>query len=181
MEKVKLTAKQAKEITCTSGKEKLKNQLFKNIRQAAERGETHFIWNFRNCEEFYSDVTNELEKLGYDFSFVGDQLDTIIDIDWYRAKTIRELAIENFKNTESACVPSILEDLKKTVRMDGLNYLVRIVYTSIRESAKRGKNRVRIDISDVSKEVINTISKMLETEGFAVTQDSFFKLLIITF
>lgn len=43
MEKVKLTAKQAQEITKTTGKEWLKNQIFKNIRQAAEHGETSIV------------------------------------------------------------------------------------------------------------------------------------------
>ena len=64
MEKVKLTAKQTQEITKTTGKEWLKNQIFKNIRQAAEHGENRLMWDFKNCSDFFFEIKDELENLG---------------------------------------------------------------------------------------------------------------------
>ena len=82
MEKVKLTAKQAFKLTQTSGKEWLKNQIFKNIRQAAGHGETHLIWDFEPCKFFFDEVTEELRNLGYSVEIMGDEITAILDISW---------------------------------------------------------------------------------------------------
>ena len=82
MEKVKLTAKQAFGLAQTSGKEWLKNQIFKNIRQAAEHGETHLIWDFEPCKYFFDEINDELRDLGYLVGNVGDGITTTFDISW---------------------------------------------------------------------------------------------------
>ena len=83
MEKVKLTAKQAFGLAQTSGKEWLKNQIFKNIRQAAEHGETSIVWDFEHCMLFVVvEIQEELRNLGYDVDCVDEDTKTVLRISW---------------------------------------------------------------------------------------------------
>ena len=83
MEKVKLTAKQAQEVMKTDGKKWLENQIFKNIRQAAEHGETSIVWDFEHCILFVIiEIQEELRNLGYDVDFVDEDTKTVLRISW---------------------------------------------------------------------------------------------------
>lgn len=83
MEKVKLTAKQAQEVMKTDGKKWLENQIFKNIRQAAEHGETSIVWDFEHCILFVIiEIQEELRNLGYDVDFVDKDTKTVLRISW---------------------------------------------------------------------------------------------------
>lgn len=48
MEKVLLSAKQAAELSLEKGYEWFKNQIFKQIRETAERGESELHWGISN-------------------------------------------------------------------------------------------------------------------------------------
>lgn len=48
MEKVLLNAEQAAEVSLNKGYEWFKNQVFKQIRETAERGESEFHWGIAN-------------------------------------------------------------------------------------------------------------------------------------
>ena len=48
MEKVLLNAKQAAEVSLNRGYEQFKNQVFKQIREAAEMGESELHWGISN-------------------------------------------------------------------------------------------------------------------------------------
>lgn len=179
MEKVKLTAKQAQGIARTIGKEWLKNQLFKNIRQAAERGETHFVWDFRDCGEFYSDVTRELEELGYGISFVGEELDTIIDIDWAQDG---EVCLGGCKrNPQREFKEKLSLRLREEAKTNGLSYLTRTGFELIEQAAKEGKNKTTIDISDVSKDLVELMGRAFEENGLSVSYDESDSLVEISF
>ena len=83
MEKVKLTAKQAQEVMKTDGKKWLENQIFKNIRQAAEHGETSIVWDFEHCMLFVVvEIQEELRNLGYDVDCVDADTKTVLRISW---------------------------------------------------------------------------------------------------
>ena len=83
MEKVKLTAKQAQELIKTDGKKWLENQIFKNIRQAAEHGDTSIIWDFAHCMLFVVvEIQEELRNLGYDVDCVDEDTETVLRISW---------------------------------------------------------------------------------------------------
>lgn len=83
MEKVKLTAKQAQEVIKTDGKKWLENQIFKNIRQAAERGETSIVWDFEHCMLFVVvEIQEELRNLGYNVDCVDEDTKTVLRISW---------------------------------------------------------------------------------------------------
>ena len=83
MEKVKLTAKQAQEVMKTDGKKWLENQIFKNIRQAAEHGETSIVWDFEHCMLFVVvGIQEELRNLGYDVDCVDEDTKTVLRISW---------------------------------------------------------------------------------------------------
>lgn len=83
MEKVKLTAKQAQEVMKTDGKKWLENQIFKNIRQAAEHGETSIVWDFGHCMLFVVvEIQEELRNLGYDVDCVDEDTKTVLRISW---------------------------------------------------------------------------------------------------
>lgn len=179
MEKVKLTAKQAKGIAHTTGKEWLKNQLFKNIRQAAERGETHFVWDFRDCREFYSDVTDELEELGYSISFVGEELGTIIDIDWAQDG---EVCLGGYKrNPQRESKEKLSLRLREEAKTNGLSYLTRTGFELIEQAAKEGKNRAALDVSNVPKDLVELMGKAFEENGFSVSYDESDNLIEISF
>lgn len=66
MEKILLNAEQAREVTKTNGYKWFKNIVFKNIKEAAECGRTHFEWDFTRDytqEAFEKELTdkNDLE------------------------------------------------------------------------------------------------------------------------
>lgn len=83
MEKVKLTAKQAQEVIKTDGKKWLENQIFKNIRQAAEHGETSIVWDFEHCMLFVVvEIQEELRNLGYGVDCVDEDTKTVLRISW---------------------------------------------------------------------------------------------------
>lgn len=179
MEKCKLSAKQAQGIARTTGKEWLKNQLFKNIRQAAERGETHFVWDFRDCGEFYSDVTDELEELGYSISFVGEELGTIIDIDWAQDG---EVCLGGCKtNPQKEFKEKLSLRLREEAKTNGLSYLTRTGFELIEQAAKEGKNRAALDVSNVPKDLVELMGKAFEENGLAVSYDESDNLIEISF
>ena len=83
MEKIKLTAKQAQEVIKTDVKKWLENQIFKNIRQAAEHGETSIVWDFEHCMLFVVvEIQEELRNLGYDVDCVDEDTKTVLRISW---------------------------------------------------------------------------------------------------
>ena len=83
MEKIKLTAKQAQEVIKTDGKKWLENQIFKNIRQAAEHGETSIVWDFEHCMlVVVVEIQEELRNLGYDVDCVDEDTKTVLRISW---------------------------------------------------------------------------------------------------
>lgn len=56
MEKVLLSAEQAAELSLNKGYEWFKNQIFKQIRETAERGESELHWGISN--PFYKELIN---------------------------------------------------------------------------------------------------------------------------
>lgn len=83
MEKEKMTVEQVREVTKTFGKKWLENQIFKNIRQAAEHGETSIVWDFEHCMLFVVvEIQEELRNLGYYVDCVDEDTKTVLRISW---------------------------------------------------------------------------------------------------
>ena len=82
MEKVKLTAKQARKVTKSAGKEWLLNTIFKTIRQAAERGEDKIVWDFAPNFEVAEEIKGILYDMGYKISENSDIDDFVYEISW---------------------------------------------------------------------------------------------------
>jgi len=112
MEKVLLSAEQAAELSLNKGYEWFKNQVFKQIRETAERGESELHWGISNpfYKEYLEDNSNTifstpfisniyitnirkikslLSDFGYTVKFItcddddGDELVTELVIEWY--------------------------------------------------------------------------------------------------
>lgn len=106
MEKVLLSAEQAAELSLNKGYEWFKNQIFKQIRETAERGESELHWGISNPfykeylngdhKDLYADpfirnlrkIKSLLGDLGYSVRFIacdddnGDELVTELVIRW---------------------------------------------------------------------------------------------------
>lgn len=83
MEKEKMTVEQVREVTKTFGKKWLENQIFKNIRQAAEHGETSIVWDFGHCMLFVVvEIQEELRNLGYYVDCVDEDTKAVLRISW---------------------------------------------------------------------------------------------------
>lgn len=175
MEKVKLTAKQAQEVTKTTGKEWLKNQIFKNIRQAAEHGENRLVWDFENCSDFFFEVKKELENLGYSIISNSDVCSTILEITWENDNT------ETYAGSKQIDNYKMIDRLRKLADIDGLMYLASTAFTLIAQAAMKGKSQVMMDVSGVSKERKERLIKRLKQEELKATEDSFGTSLIISF
>lgn len=107
MEKVLLSAKQAAELSLNKGYEWFKNQVFKQIRETAERGESELHWGISypfvkdylngDYKDSYEDpfiknlrkIKSLLTDLGYTVKFVtyddddGNEFVTELVITWY--------------------------------------------------------------------------------------------------
>ena len=168
MEKVKLTAKQAFGLAQTSGKEWLKNQIFKNIRQAAEHGETHLIWDFEPCKYFFDEINDELRDLGYLVGNVGDGITTTFDISWEN-ETSGTIWLGARKNADGFVLLGDL--LRYRAATSGYDYLVNSAFDLISRAAEEGKTKIKMDVSDVPKGQINLICKRIEKQGLTVSYD----------
>ena len=175
MEKVKLTAKQAQGITRTTGKEWLMNQIFKNIRQAAEHGENRLVWDFESCSDFFLEAKNELENLGYSIISNSDVCSTVLEITWEDDNGPTYLGSKRIDDRK------MIDKLRKLADVDGAMYLASTAFTLIAQAATEGKSRVIMDISDVSSDRVERLIKRIEKEGLNATKDSFGKSLIISF
>lgn len=107
MEKVLLSAKQAAELSLEKGYEWFKNQVFKQIRETSERGESELHWGIsypflkeylnEDYKDLYADpsiknlrkIKSLLSDLGYSVKFAtcddddGKELVTDLVITWY--------------------------------------------------------------------------------------------------
>ena len=166
MEKCKLSAKQAFGLAQTSGKEWLKNQIFKNIRQAAERGKTHLIWDFEPCKFFFDDITKELRDLGYLVRNVGDGIVNTFDISWEN-ETSGSIWLGAKKNDDGFALLGDL--LRYRATTSGYDYLVNSAFDLISRAAEEGKTKIKMDMSDVPKGQINLICKRIEKQGLTVS------------
>lgn len=107
MEKVLLSAKQAAELSLEKGYEWFKNQVFKQIRETAERDESELHWGISypfvkdylngDYKDLYADpsiknlrkIKSLLSDLGYSVKFAtcddddGKELVTELVIEWY--------------------------------------------------------------------------------------------------
>ena len=168
MEKCKLSAKQAFGLAQTSGKEWLKNQIFKNIRQAAERGETHLIWDFEPYKYFFDEINNELCDLGYIVGNVGDGIVNTFDISWEN-ETSGTIWLGAKKNNDGF---TLLGDLlRHRAATSGYDYLVKSAFDLNSRAAEEGKTKIKMDMSDVLKGQINLICKRIEKQGLTVWYD----------
>ena len=158
MEKCKLSAKQAFGLAQTSGKEWLKNQIFKNIRQAAERGETHLIWDFEPCKHFFDEINDELRDLGYLVGNVGDGIVNTFDISWEN-ETSGSIWLGTKKNADGFALLGDL--LRYRATTSGFDLISR--------AAEEGKTKIKMDMSDVPKGQINLICKRIEKQGLTVS------------
>lgn len=178
MEKCKLSAKQAFGIAQTSGKEWLKNQIFKNIRQAAERGETHLIWDFEPCRYFFDEINNELHELGYGVSVTEEGISMILDIYWDTETKIPEWI--GVKTRDDGTVP-LAELLKHRVETSGIHYVAKTAFNLISQAAEEGKNKIKMDVSDISKERVEYLCKIIEKQNFTVSYDEVENFIEISF
>lgn len=177
MEKCKLSAKQAFGLAQTSGKEWLKNQIFKNIRQAAERGETHLIWDFEPCKYFFDEISDELRDLGYLVGIVGDGIVTTFDISWENEMK-GTVWLGAKKNDDGFALLGDL--LRYRAETSGYDYLVNSAFDLISRAAEEGKTKIKMDVSDVPKGQINLICKRIEKQGLTVSYDELDNLIEIS-
>lgn len=182
MEKEKIRANVAMVMSQTTGRDFLKNQIFKNIRQAAERGQNHLFWDFQYCENSLHFIQRELCDLGYTIRTVADKRDNIIDISWAREDVLKVKtdnkteAMENFQ-----CLVPIVENLKEIIKTDGYKYLIRTAMDLISQAAEEGRNRVKMDMTDVSKETVESVCAWIENQGVNVVFDKIDNFVEISF
>lgn len=81
MEKVKLTARDAKQVSITIGREWIVNKIFKEIKSAAMHGITSIVWDFDASKLNMNEVWNILEDCGYRVSKLDEDSWTI-KIEW---------------------------------------------------------------------------------------------------
>lgn len=172
MEKVKLTAKQAQKVTKTIGKEWLMNQIFKNIRQAAERGENRLVWDFESCSDFLLEVKNELENLGYSIISNSDVCSTVLEITWEDDNNSTYLGGKQIDDCK------MVDKLQRLADVNGAMYLVSTAFTLITQAATEGESRVVMDVSNVSSERVECLIKKIKKEGLNATKNSFGSLTI---
>lgn len=81
MDKVNLTAKEARQISSTIGKKWIVNKIFKEISSSAMRGDTSVLWDFENSESNMNEVANTLENCGYSVIKLDNE-DYVVKISW---------------------------------------------------------------------------------------------------
>lgn len=182
MERENFSASVAMVMSQTTGREFLKNQIFKNIRQAAERGQNHLIWDFQYCENCLHFIQRELCDLGYTIKTVGDKKDNIVDISWVRDDVLKVKSDAKIKATENfECSVSMVESLKEIIKTDGYNHLIRAAMDLISQAAEEGKNRVKMDMTDVSKEMVESVCAWMKKQGVVVVFDEVENFIEISF
>lgn len=172
MEKVKLTAKQAQKVTKTTGKEWLMNQIFKNIRQAAERGENRLVWDFESCSDFFLEVKNELENLGYSIISNSDVCSTVLEITWEDDNNSTYLGSKQIDDYK------MVDKLQRLADVNGAMYLASTAFILITQAATEGESRIVMDVSNVSSDRVERLIKRIKKEGLNATKDSFGSLTI---
>lgn len=176
MEKCKLSAKQAQEVTKTTGKEWLLNTIFKTIRQAAERGENKIIWDFAPNFEVASDVKNTLYDMGYMISENEDIDDFACEISWEdesladfiggvseRWNDFSQAEKEDFATTISSA-----EKLSHIVKRQGRIFLITGARRMIMQSAYKGRSSLMLELDDVPDYNIKWLIDNLNKDGFKV-------------
>ena len=177
MEKVKLTAEQAFKLTQTSGKEWLKNQIFKNIRQAAESGEDKIFWDFTPNLEIADEIKSTLYDMGYKISENSDIDDFVYEISWGHEDFADSITDSSEKRNDfsqaekenSATAISSAEKLTYISKTQGRAYLLTEASRAITQAAYIGRNSTIIDLLDISIDNINWLSDQLKTDGFEVS------------
>lgn len=182
MEKEKFRANIAMVMSQTTGRDFLKNQIFKNIRQAAERGQNHLFWDFQYCENSLHFIQRELCDLGYTIRIVADNRDNIVDISWAREDVLKVKTDGKTETMESfKCSVPMVENLKEIIKTDGYKYLIRTAMDLISQAAEEGKNRVKMDMTDVSKETVESVCAWLEKQGVNASYDEIDNFIEISF
>lgn len=156
MEKEKMTAKQAQEVTKTTGKEWLLNTIFKTIRQAAERGEDKIVWDFAPNFEIADEVKGTLYDMGYHLSYDSDIENLVVEISWENT--------DRKEKTEEKPMSKLGEIILTT----GQAYLLTLVRREALQAAYNGRNKTTIDISNIPKITLNWLIKNLKDDGFDV-------------
>lgn len=157
MEKVKLTAKQAQEVVKTTGKEWLLNQILKNIRQAAERGEDRIVWDFESNSDIADEVKNALYDMGYRLSYNNGIDDYTVEILW-----CNDDVEENNKIKP-------VSKLKEIILTTGQVYLLTLIRKDVMQAAYDGRCKTTIDISNIPKITLNWLMKNLKDDGFNIS------------
>lgn len=177
MEKVNLTAKQAQEVTKTTGKEWLFNTIFKTIRQAAERGEDKIVWDFSTNLEVADEVKNTLCDMGYAISENRDIDDFACEISWGYgnfADFIDEIFKKrnDFSQAEKedfAAAISSAGKLTHIMKVQGRMFLLTEARRVIMQAAYAGRNSAAVDLFDIPDDNINWLFEQLEKDGFKVS------------
>lgn len=177
MEKVKLTAKQAQEVTKTTGKEWLLNTIFKTIRQAAERGEDKIVWDFAPNFEVVDEVKNTLYDMGYKISENEDIDNFVCEISWERENFADFIAgvsekWNDFSQSEKedfATTISSAEKLTHIMKSQGRVFLLTEARRIIMQAAYSGRNSAMVDLSDVPDNNANWLFEQLKKDGFDVS------------
>lgn len=172
MEKVKMTATQAREVTRTTGKEFLLNAIFKTIRRAAERGEDEIVWDFAPNFSVADEVKNVLRDMGYATSENGDMDDFVCEISWEPGTLADFVSVsseissekEEAKNADTAA-----GKLSHIVKAQGRVFLFIEARKTIMQAAYFGKDSVTIDLSDVPDSNVDWLFERLKEDGFKVS------------
>lgn len=177
MEKCKLSAKQAFELAQTYGKEWLKNQIFKNIRQAAEHGEDRIVWDFAQNFEVADEIKNTLLDMGYIIGENGDIDNSVCEISWgceNFADSITNVSekqndFSQAEKEEPATEVFSAEKLTHISKTQGRAYLLTEARKAIMQAAYFGRNSTIIDLSDIPINNINWLFDQLKKDGFDVS------------
>ena len=177
MEKVKMTAKQAQEVTKTTGKEWLLNTIFKTIRQAAERGEDKITWDFTPNFGVADEVKTILRDIGYAISENGDVDDFACEISWEYGNFADFVDVvfekqNDFSQSEKedfTTAISSAEKLTHIVKAQGRMFLFIEARKAIMQAAYVGRDSAMVDLSDVPDCNINWLFEQLGKDGFKVS------------
>ena len=71
--------------------------------------------------------------------------------------------------------------LCEEAKTNGLSYLTRTGFELIEQAAKEGKNKTTIDVSDVSKDLVELMGRAFEENGLSVSYDESDSLVEISF
>lgn len=177
MEKIKMTATQAREVTRTTGKEWLLNAIFKTIRRAAERGEDEIVWDFAPNFGVADEVKAILRDMGYAISENGDVDDFVCEISWECGKfaDFVDLVSEKWNDfsqsekEEFATTISSAEKLTHIMKTQGRVFLFSEARKAIMQAAYVGRDSAIVDLSDVPDNSIEWLFEQLKKDGFKVS------------